>query len=191
MRSVPRNLLLALGLSIFVATLGGCVTQMRGYSGVDNEGKREFLTYAASQSPVLLEVKRAPFAGGDKLTSAAAARFASGAIFAHPARFTADPASALHPDYRVVFYVNSFPAGSPDGLCESGEDLPRKEAPGQIRLDAAFCAGDEALSTAWAQGPAVINPEEPAFRAMVRGLVNELFPREKERQRDGKSLLYN
>lgn len=179
-----RSFSLALGLVLSVAALSGCVTQMRGYSGVDNEGKREFLTYAAAQSPVLLEVKRAPFAGGDKLASAAAARFASGAVFAHPAQFTPDPALAKHPNYRLVIFANSFPTGSPDALCEGGADVPRKEEPGRIRLDGAFCAGDEPLSTAWTEGPAITNPEDPEFRTMVRGLVNELFPRERERERE-------
>jgi len=174
------------GVVLSALLLSGCVTAMRGYSGVDNEGKRDYLNYAASNTPVCLTMSGAAFVD-DKATPseviAAAADYASGSIFGSPARFTADCASTAHPDYRIVILVNADIVGSPDQLCEE-EPVPVHQIAGKLRMDAAFCAKSEPLSTAWSQGPALTGTSDPVFRQMVRSVVSELFPIERDRDRN-------
>tara|TARA_R110002012_G_scaffold64232_2_gene168817 strand:+ start:407 stop:925 length:519 start_codon:yes stop_codon:yes gene_type:complete len=160
---------------------------MHGYSGVDNEGKREFLTYAAAETPVCLTVSGTPFAGDEAAMAVAAAEHASGAVFGSPATFTADCGSTAHPDYRIVIHANRVLVGSPDQLCEPGP-LPKAQETGKLRLDAAFCAKDEPLSTAWSEAPMPSGTDDPAFRQMIHTMMNELFPRERERDRDREVL---
>lgn len=173
-----------------VILLSGCVTSMGGYSGVDNEGKREYLTYAASETPVCLTLSGAAFVD-DKATAsevaAAAADYASGAVLGSPARFTADCANTAQPDYRIVILANAVIVGSPDQLCEE-EPVPTRQTAGKLRLDAAFCAKSEPLSTAWSEGPTPAGTGDPMFRQMIRTMMNELFPIERERDRNGEGL---
>lgn len=187
MKQTYRTGTVAAGALLSVIFLGGCVTSMHGYSGVDNEGKREFLTYAAAETPVCLTVSGTPFAGDEAAMAVAAAEHASGAVFGSPATFTADCGSTAHPDYRIVIHANRVLVGSPDQLCEPGP-LPKAQETGKLRLDAAFCAKDEPLSTAWSEAPMPSGTDDPAFRQMIHTMMNELFPRERERDRDREVL---
>ena len=172
----------AAGALFSTMLLAGCVTSMQGYSGVDNEGKREYLTYAASETPVCLTMSGTPFVGDDQ-AAAVVAGYASGAILGSPARFTDDCESTAHPDYRIVIFANASVVGSPDQLCEEAP-IPTHQIAGKLRLDAAFCAKTEPLSTAWSEAPAPAGLNDPVFRRMIRTTMNELFPVEKERKND-------
>lgn len=179
-----------MGVLLSTMVLGGCVTSMHGYSGVDNEGKREYLTYAASKTPVCLTLSNAAFVDHSAQASdvaAVAAEYASGAILGSTARFSADCANTAHPDYRVVILANAAIVGSPDQLC--GKDkVPTRQIAGKLRLDAAFCAKSEALSTAWSVAPTPAGTSDPEFRQMIGTLMNELFPVERDRDRDRENL---
>ncbi|WP_193171185.1 hypothetical protein [Nisaea nitritireducens] len=182
--------MIAVGAVCTVSLLGGCVTSMHGYSGVDNEGKREYLTYAASKTPVCMTLSGAAFVDTHAKASevtAAAAEYASGAILGSSARFTADCASTAHPEYRIVILANAAIVGSPDQLCEE-DAVPTRQTVGKLRLDAAFCAKSEPLSTAWSEAPAPAGASDPVFRRMIRTMMNELFPIERDRDRDRENL---
>lgn len=193
MRQKIKSRMVAAGSVLSVILLGGCVTSMHGYSGVDNEGKREYLTYAASETPVCLTMSGTAFVdaqAGASEVAAAAAEYASGAIFGSSARFTADCASTAHPEYRIVILANAAIVGSPDQLCEE-DTLSTHQAAGKLRLDAAFCAKSEPLSTAWSESPTPAGASDPVFRRMIRSMMNELFPVEREREKEGEFLLFS
>lgn len=170
-----------------VLVVSGCVTSMRGYSGVDDEGKRDYLTYAAAETPVCLTSAGSPFAGGDRAMALAAAEYASGAILRSSARFTVDCAATAYPDYRIVIHANRVLVGSPDQLCGS-EPLPKRDEDGRLRLDAAFCSKGEPLSTAWSEASQPTGTGGPVFRQMIRSMVNDLFPIERDRERNNGSF---
>jgi len=180
-----KTRVLTAGAILSVVILSGCVTAMRGYSGVDNEGKRDYLNYAASKTPVCLTLSGAAFVD-DKATASevavAAARHASGSILGSPARFTADCASTAYPDYRIVILANAAIVGSPDQLCKD-EAIATRQTAGNLRLDAAFCAKSEVLSTAWSKASDPAGTSDPVFRQMIRSLMNELFPINRDRER--------
>ncbi|WP_193181885.1 hypothetical protein [Nisaea sediminum] len=179
MRAAALSALMTAGL------LAGCVTTQTGYSQLDNEGKREYLAYAAAESPVYLKVVNSPLPGGDPAASVAAASHATGSIFGSTAAFTADPAEAKHADYYVVMAVN-LPVSVPTtAVCED-KPLPPPVPAGAdgFRLTAGFCTGGQALSTSTARGPAPAGVDDEAFRALVRGAMQELFPIERERDPD-------
>ncbi|MEO9903925.1 hypothetical protein [Nisaea sp.] len=178
------------GALLSAMVLSGCVTSMHGYSGVDNEGKRDYLSYAASSTPVCLTFTGSAFvdhAAKPSDVAVAAAEFASGAILGSSARFTSDCANTDHPDYRIVILANADIVGSTDQLCEE-ETIPTRQIAGKLRLDAAFCSKSEPLSTAWSAAPTPAGSSDPVFRKMIRTLINELFPIERDRDRDSDSL---
>lgn len=172
-----------LGGLLSVVLLSGCVTVQTGYSPLDNEGKRDYLAYAASESPVYLKTLNWPLAGGDAAASEAAAGYASGAVFGSPARFTPDPGQAKHPDYYVVLAVN-LPRGSNATVVCSEDPVPTDRSAERFSLTAGFCSGGVALSTSVARGPDPQSTGDEQFRRMVRGAIGALFPIEKERDRD-------
>lgn len=179
MRATALSALMTAGL------LAGCVTTQTGYSELDNEGKREYLAYAASGAPVYLKVVNSPLPGGDQAASVAAARYATGSVFGSTAAFTADPTEAKHADYYVVLAVN-LPVSVPTtAVCED-KPLPPPVPAGAdgFRLTAGFCTGGQALSTSTARGPAPAGVDDTAYRALVRGAMQELFPIERERDPD-------
>lgn len=183
MKSGRRAMLTGTIMAALLAA-GGCVTAQRGLGGVDNEGKRHFLTYAAGSSPVLLTVVGSPFREGDAATAETAAKAATGAVFGSSAAFTAKPAEAAHANHRIVLMFDPAPTAMADRLC--GATPPAKAAPtaGRLAVMAAFCAGDKLISSADASGPAVAGPGEEGFRQIVRAAVRELFPVERDRDRD-------
>lgn len=186
-----RSRMMSAAAVFTVVLLGGCVVSMRGFSGVDNEAKREYLAYAAAETPVCLTLSGASFVDAQANASevtAAAAESASGAVFGSPARFTADCASTAHPEYRIVILANAAIVGSPDQLCEE-DTFPTRQTVGKLRLDAAFCAASEPLSTAWSEAPSPTGASDPVFQRMIHSMMNELFPIERDRDRDSDILL--
>ncbi|WP_420405528.1 hypothetical protein [Nisaea sp.] len=162
--------------------LAGCVTTQTGYSQLDNEGKREYLAHVASETPVYLRVANSPLPGGDAAASGAAARYATGAILGSTAAFTANSAEAKHPDYYVVMAVNLPKSVPTTAVCED-KQIP-KSGPadaGGFKLTAGFCTGGQTLSSSTARGPSPTDVDDEAFRKLVRGAIQELFPIERER----------
>jgi len=66
--------------------------------------------------------------------------------------------------------------------------MPKAQETGKLRLDAALCSKNEPLSTAWSEAPMPSGTNDPAFRQMIQTMMNELFPSERERDRDREVL---
>lgn len=187
MREKLKSGALALGVLISASVLSGCVTSQPGYSQLDNEGKREYLSYAAAETPVYLKTVNWPFADGNAAASQAAARYASGSIFGSKAEFTADPAAAGHPNYYVVLAMNLPLSSLVTVLCGDGPvPVDTGARTDTLRITAAFCSGGQTLSSSTATGPVPAGAADDAFRELVRGAMQELFPIERERDGDRK-----
>ncbi|UUX49574.1 hypothetical protein NUH88_19510 [Nisaea acidiphila] len=175
----------AFGTLVSAGLLSGCVITQPGFSQLDNEGKREHLGYAAAETPVYLKTANWSFAEGEAAASEAAARYASGSIFGSTAEFTSDPAKAKRPNYYVVLAINLPRSSLTTILCSDGPVPTDADAQANnLRITAAFCSGGQTLSSSTASGPAPAGVGDEAFRKLVRGAMQELFPIEKERDSD-------
>jgi hypothetical protein len=141
---------------------------------------RQLAAYDVSDLPyvaghgLLAEIAGAPFAAADgqlrTVVVDALARRHFGPVFpVHTAR----PKGFVSP-YRVVMVFHPVPAPGRATLCER---VPRSQADGErIRVSAAFCAGEQLLSSIRGSVAAVEGPGDPRFRRLLSQISTELFP---------------
>jgi hypothetical protein len=169
-----KRMLISLGLA---AALLGCVGPWASYYGDDTSAlyrPREVFS-AASQGPVPLIIRGAPFPGVDamRLAGATIAGMSRSAALA-PVRLTTGDPGPRSVDYRFIVAFGEPMLGA-NGLC-AAPDAPF--TPGdRLTATAAFCIGDRLLSTTRGRlFEPVKGPEDPAFGAFLQGLTDALLP---------------
>jgi hypothetical protein len=170
-----RNLISALILLF----LTGCVTAQNTAGLPDSEARRDYLRYAGAAGPVYLRVMTWPLRLGDRETvGGRMAADATGAVYAMPTAFTADPSVAPQPHFRIVATFDYPQSFSPSALCAADQ---ADQGPGVVpdsdetSLLLAFCTRGELLAGTRVRGPRVANLNDPAFRDMVRYGIREMF----------------
>jgi len=173
---------MARGSRIFAAVaasalLAGCVTVNESYTGVNNTSKREFLNYAGGESPVLVTVVNAPFSQGATAMAEMAARLAEVSISESTVKFTADPALANQPHFRVVMVFDPPVTASVHDMCQADTSAPKvARSGGDMRIYSVFCAREEPLSGTEVRGPAPRSMMDANTEKMVRMAFENMFP---------------
>jgi|GEM_PF-719240 len=174
-------------LGLCLLTLAGCVTARNTVQATDSEGRRAFLQYAGSSSPVYLLAANPPAELGDHAAVAGAvAEAASGAVFAMDTTFTADIARAAHPNFRIVALFDPVQSMSTEAVCQSeakAADVPAARFADRTNLFLAFCTRGEAIAGTKVSGPKLASVADPAFREMARTGIREMFSFD-DRRRD-------
>ncbi len=171
-----RTAFMATGLSALVL-LAGCVTVNESYTGVGNASKRDYLTYAGGQSPVLVRAVNSPFREGELETAAVAARYAKNAVSHSPVEFTENDSAAKQPHFRVVMLFDPAINVSVYDVCKADSAAPKpSRVPGALRIHSAFCAREEPLAGTVVEGPAPKNLGDRDYEKMVRMAFENMFP---------------
>jgi hypothetical protein len=101
--------------------------------------------------------------------------------------YTLDASRETDPRYRIVMMFHPAPAVSANNVCAAPAPYrPAPRAPGErLRLLAAFCGGNLALSEAYGWGSDVTGVPSPNFPDLVRRVTLALFPKHDVRQETG------
>ena len=141
---------------------------------------RQLAAYDVSDLPyvaghgLLAEIAGSPFPAADEQLKEAVtdvlARGHFGPVFpVHTER----PAGFVSP-YRVVMVFDPVIAPGRATLCES---VPGSQADGErVRVSAAFCAGEQLLSSVKGSVRGVRGPDDPRFHDLLSRISTELFP---------------
>lgn len=165
-----------LAVIVLAACTGpGSYRTVRG--GISDPGPfvRDYLQYAGREGPVLVEVP----AGAMGLTGAQLAPFVaetiSGSVFGMATRFTADKTRVREPNWRIIFLFNNALNIRGDEVCD-GEARQRAGKPGMDAV-AVFCHRDRLYASVSGYAESFGGVNDPAFRAYVRQIVDDMFPR--------------
>jgi hypothetical protein len=139
----------------------------------------QFFSYAARKGTVPVQVYGNPFS--TQPLNAQTAEGIAGTLFSPGwlprTRFTTRPVPGLTEDVRVVLVFNPVhPAPGGNAACNNPQSLALKPGGGPVRVQAAFCFGDEWLTEAFAEGPPVKGPDDPEFQRLISHLMLSLFP---------------
>ena len=91
-----------------------------------------------------------------------------------PTHFTTTPGPSARPIYRVVFLFNTKYV-LPNQMCRQPLDVPAAEPGKTVRVMAAFCRWQGALSTVTGEVE-VASIDDPRFESMIGQMIWLLFP---------------
>lgn len=142
------------------------------------------MVYAASDSPILIEVAGQPLGLSAEAVAPRVAQFMTGAVFGYPTRFTADPAQALHRNFRAVMVFSPAPALTEDAVCAGRLSFLAAPPRDEVRLFGVFCNGARALAHVTGGVVGVSAPDDPRFVALIRAATRDLFRQPTEMRSD-------
>ena len=133
------------------------------------------VTYAASERDLRVVIHGTPFGGDPQAFGREVTDMMQNRIMGVRTNFTTTPGPSARPDYRVVLAFNLAQNELNSALC-SRPDFPTKPPGGSMVVQAAFCRGGGALTSAtgWLNKP--ISTQDPEFRDLISDLTFSLFP---------------
>ena len=165
-----------IGLSVLVLT--GCAAgtvRTVGFGTYSPGAARMYAAWAGSRGPLLIEMRNSPYPDPPQRAAQILAESATGASVLPGVGFTANPAAAWHPDWRVVFSFN-VPASLPiEPICNPALPLPAAPAADWYAL-VVFCNGAQPINAVGAWSGPVPGPDSVEFRAWARHVMYGLFP---------------
>lgn len=132
------------------------------------------LTYATQDGPMLLHA----IGPGLEVTMPDMPRrvvqLMSVAVDGRAVVFTLDPAQARHPEIRVVVVFDPVVPLNPSQIC-AGKGQSGPGQPNKISVTAAFCNGEQVLSSVDGWVKNVTGPNDKNFRQLMGQVTRELF----------------
>jgi hypothetical protein len=136
---------------------------------------RSYLAWAGAAGPVLVELRGNPFQGSDQAVAGAIADEVTGSVAGLPVRFTANPAEAAHPDWRVVYDFSAEPSKASATVCaEAGPTRPARNG-GQVTALLVFCNEAKPIIAAALWAKPVAGPGAEGFRELAQHGMRDLF----------------
>lgn len=166
--------LLALGTAA-IAALSACGDGPATVTGTwRSPATWSSLVYASNTGPLLVEVHGDPFGVGDATFRGLVAEAMDRQVHGRVVPFTAVPAEAPRPQFRVTIAFMAPPTLSTADLC-AGRITTGTPGSDRITMAAAFCDGQQVLSSVsgWVDGAE--GPRDKRFRQLLAQVVRALF----------------
>jgi hypothetical protein len=163
------------GALVALATLAACEDAPQStLIDMRVESAFEFLRYAGSQGPVLVELVGEPFAGGAKLAPEQLATQMK-ATFTEPwISFTADKAKAAQPDYRMIWVVDPPPSLAIDAACQGKAATGAVRRAEQVALRVYFCNEQKTLSAVQGRVRRPTRADDSYWQDLVKQMTRQL-----------------
>jgi hypothetical protein len=167
---------LAVGLAGLLASCGdGPASNVSYKSGPQ---VWDFFLFAAKDGPMLVEVDGNPFASpADAVADTVAAAMRS--AFSEPfVKFTADRATAAHPEYRMIWTLSPAPGYDMNSVC-TAKPAVAPVAGSRLEMRVAFCQSGRLLSAVhgWMKASEA-GPDNPRWLALVAQMARQLVSTE-------------
>jgi hypothetical protein len=168
-----------------VSTLGGALVALAALAACEDapqstlidmrvESAFDFLRYAGSQGPVLVEIIGEPFAGGAKVEAEQLATQMK-ATFTEPwISFTADKAKAAQPDYRMIWVVDPPPSLAIDAACLGKATTGTVRRAEHVALRVYFCNEQKTLSAVQGSVRRPTRADDSSWRELVKQMTRQL-----------------
>ena len=134
------------------------------------------LRYVAGKGDLYTQIVGNPFnASKDKVESVVTGTM-FGAHFGPDVRFSTKRDPDNTSPYSVVLLFNPAPSVTAIQLCEAPDPQLAMAASGQMRVMLAFCSAGYRESSVTGRVAGVTDPDDPAFRGLIRQMTGQLFP---------------
>ena len=180
-RSAGRRRLAGAGAVLAALAVQACTgVVVYGYFRHTTAGLDSELAYAGSRGPVHTRIYGNPFpVAKSRLASVVISEMTASAPGA-AAKFSTRKAESPSP-YRMALRFNGPRNLTDHALCDDGGgDSDAVQPAGRVHLAAAFCIGDEPLSSATGEAHNVTGVDDPRLRELVSQLTLVLFPPEED-----------
>ena len=176
--AVPALTVLLAAFVLAACTGPGNYRTVRG--GMSDPGSfvRDYLQYAGREGPVLVEVPAGAMGLTGQQLAPRVADMISGSVFGMTTQFTADRAKVQEPNWRIIFMFNNALNIRGDEVC-AGEVRQRASKPVMDTV-AVFCHRDRLYASVSGYAESFGGVNDPAFRAYVRQIVDDMFPASEE-----------
>ena len=145
------------------------------------------LRYVAGKGALYTQIVGNPFnASKDKVESVVTGTM-FGAHFGPDVRFTTTRDPGNPSPYSVVLLFNPAPSVTATQLCKDPDPRLATAASGETRVMLAFCASGYRETSVTGRISGVTDPDDAAFRALIRQMTVQLFPPKNPNLIDGGS----
>ena len=134
--------------------------------------------YATRHGAILTVVAGNPFDGSKGQFDDLVRGLMYGQNREQAADFVAEPNGRTSPPYKVVVAFNKAPPVSHDEMCANPKGVPTVQDKKQLRIDLAFCHGDEEKSGTSGYAYDVSGTSHLRFGALVRQATYTMLPPE-------------
>ncbi|RDD63246.1 hypothetical protein [Ferruginivarius sediminum] len=172
-------------VALAAAAVAGCAGQPTIENTYRSSYDPSLLSYAASKGGMKTEILGAPFPTGERtqLERAVTNRLEQAAPGPRMAFFTEAPADYTSP-YRVVLLFDPAPGQPLHDLCNR-PDLKSQPGDGPVKVTAAFCSSDRAITRVAGSVGNVQSADDPAFQNLIGQIAHGLFPTNNIDQNNG------
>lgn len=180
MRKAWRTLLAALPVGLLAACAPGGAAGPGGVTitqeYIDSSYDPGNLGFAQSRGGMLLELTGAPFDMDQTVFAGRVGSLFEESHFGPPVDFVIAPPDDFASAFRVAAVFDAPPATSPPQLCRSAPPEVQADPSDGLRIVAAYCLGDDRVTSAVANLGPVSGPDDPAFARAIQALGLALFP---------------
>ncbi len=170
------NLSLTSAAVLLAVSLGGCDGVIYDFPGPRESYFDGDFEYATHRGAIVTELGGNPFAiSGERFRDLMLDNM-SGYTRGRPADFVTAPSERTLPPHKAVAVFNLALGEDDSNLCDGPGAVAIEPSPGRIRLDMAFCIGDELISSAWGYATGVGGADDPKLRKLIRGVTYALIP---------------
>lgn len=168
-----------------ITALGGALVALAALAGCEEAPQStlidmrvpsafEFLRYAGTQGPVLVELVGTPFAGGAKFGPDLLATQMR-ATFSEPwLSFTADKAKAAQPDYRIIWVADPPPSLAIDAACQGKAAAGPVRRAEQVQMRVYFCNEQKTLSAVQGSVRRPSRADDSYWQELVKQMTRQL-----------------
>jgi hypothetical protein len=170
---------LGLSLVVLAACAAGSIRTVN-YGTYSPTATRLYAAWAGSGGPLLIEMRNSPYAEPPQRAAEIIAASATGSYVLPGVTFTANPAEAWHPDWRIVYAFQVPQSLRMEPVCNPSMPLPSTQPPGTVATEwyalVVFCNGWQPIRGAGAWSYPVPGPDTPDFRSWASYTMSGLFP---------------
>ena len=175
----PIRPVMALTIALLAAGCAGGGMYLTTHIDQNPGYSPSLVLYAIGDGELATEIHGRAFMKAPMDGEAIASRLALPGWFP-PARLTTRPSEegrmAYNNSHRLVLFFNPERPVSGGILCTAPEKLTSHPDAVQLRVQAAFCSGDEVTSEAYGRGPVASDSRDPALQKLLDQMLLDLFP---------------
>lgn len=132
--------------------------------------------YVADRGGMPLEVIGDPFPGSGDRFAEIAAQAISNSHFGPAFELYVDPSDAPDGAFRTAIVANPGETVTPANACKTDADGTAVGSGGTLRVIAALCRGDKAITRLTGQAVGVTGPDDPKVARLFRQIGATLYP---------------
>ncbi|MDJ0943516.1 MAG: hypothetical protein QNJ30_08630 [Kiloniellales bacterium] len=181
--ALNTRILMRGALAVGIAAVAAGCDWPRTYKWDWQQWSPNKLRYAAGEGAMLTEIRGNPFSVPKTKVEAVITDTMYGAHFGPRVPFVTQVPEDHRSPYRVVMVFDPEETLNSRKICAEPPQ-PGPANPDRIRVAAAFCSQEVHETSVWGTVGRTEGPDDPQFKALIRSMTTQLFPRQDPNERD-------